>query len=155
MSEFVPYFIWIVVLACEATVRLFVHPYDKWMNTGHKYPLSDIEFFSNNDQRFFNVLLCHPTALKFTWLVDSLKQISKIIMNLNASAPRLATRLDDPLIPQISQSELLRAKQISQLFKKRNSLLSNQFFRYVRKLLLNRSEPACFLQIFFYVWLSQ
>ena len=155
MGELIPYFSWIVVLACEATVRLFVHPNDKWMNTGHKYPLSDIEFFPNNDQWFFNVLLCHPTALEFTWLVDSLKQISKIIMNLNASASRFASGFDDPLIPQISQSELLRAKQISQLFKKRNSLLSNQFFWYVCKLFLNRSEPTCFLQIFFYVWLCQ
>ena len=66
MCELIPNFIWIVVLACEATVRLFVHPNDKWMNTGDKYPLSDIEFFPNNDQWSLNVLLSYPTTFEFT-----------------------------------------------------------------------------------------
>ena len=73
MGELIPDFIRIVVLACESAIRLFVHPNDKWMNARHKYPLSDIEFFPNNNQRFLNVLLRYPTALKFARLVDSLE----------------------------------------------------------------------------------
>ena len=110
MSELVPNFVWIVVLACEATIRLFVHPNDQWMNTGHKYPLPDIEFFTHDNQWFFNVLLCHPTTLEFARLANSLEQVSKIIMNLDASAPGLATGFYDPLISHISQSKLLRAQ---------------------------------------------
>ena len=109
MSKLIPDFIWVIILACKAAVGLLIHPNNERMDAGHQYPLPDIKFFSYDNKRLFDILLSHPAAPKFTWLIHSMEQFSEIIVDLDTSTSRLTTRLDNPLISHISQSKLLCA----------------------------------------------
>ena len=109
VSKLVSDFIWVIILACEAAIRLLIHPNNERMDAGHQYPLPDIKFFTNDNKRLFNIFLGHPTSPEFTCLIHSMEQFSEIIVNLNTSTSRFATRLNNPLISHISQSKLLCA----------------------------------------------
>ena len=113
MLELITSIVRIVVLRCEAHIGRLPHPYGQWVDAGNQDPLPDVELLSKNDQRSFDVLLHDPDAQSTD--ADAMHHFFDISVNLNATASRLCTWLNDPLVLCVSQAELFFTNQSFEL----------------------------------------
>ena len=133
MLELITCIVRIIVLRCEAHIGRLPHPYGQWVDTGDQDPLPDVELLSKNDQRSFDVLLHDPDVESTN--ADAMHHFFDISMNLDATASRLCTWLNDPLVLCVSQAELFFTNQSFEL-------LEHAFDLVFERGWLNISKPA-------------
>lgn len=109
MHKFVARIVWVVVLTREPQIRSFPSPDRQWVDTCNQDPLTYVELFAQNDQWSFNIFLNYPNGE--TTYPDSLHHRVEVRMNLDASPTRLGSRLYDPQVASIRQTELLLSDQ--------------------------------------------